>query len=172
MVLAADRFRELRRIWKCKELSVEVKIRIYAAGVASVLVYGCECWDMSQAAKTVGAWNARRLACITNREIREEYKAPSYDLVGAVRARRLKYVGKILRMEEGRLLLRAMEEEWSLETTGNKGLLYDTPIVDTFNELIVLAHDEELWRGLVESIYKRKPKRSRQDRRSELISTL
>ena len=84
---------------------MEVKIRIYAAGVTSVLVYGCECWDMSQAAKTVGAWNARRLACITNREIREEYKAPSYDLVGAVRARRLKYVGKILRMEEGRLLL-------------------------------------------------------------------
>ena len=102
------------------------------------------------------------------------YKAPSYDLVGAVRARRLKYVGKILRMEEGRLLLRALEEEWRLEATGNKGLpvLYDTPIVDTFNELIVLAHDEELWGGLVESIYKRKPKRSRQDRRSELISTL
>ena len=43
---------------------------------------------------------------------------------------------------------------------------------DTFNELIVLAHDEELWKGIVESIYKRKPKRSRQDRRSELISTL
>ena len=38
--------------------------------------------------------------------------------------------------------------------------------------LIILAHDEELWKGLVESIYKRKPKRSRQDRRSELISTL
>ena len=84
----------------------------------------------------------------------------------------LKYVGKILRMEEGRLLLRALEEEWSLEAKGNKGLLYDTPIVDNFNELVVLAHDEELWRGLVESIYKRKPKRSRQDRRSELISTL
>ena len=116
----------------------------------------------------LGGWPALQIY----REIREEYKAPSYDLVGAVRARRLKYVGKILRMEEGRLLLRALEEEWSLEATGNKGLLYDTPIVDTFNELIVLAHDEELWRGLVESIYKRKPKRSRQDRRSELISTL
>ena len=70
------------------------------------------------------------------------------------------------------LLLRALEEEWNLKTTGDRGLLFDTPIVDTFNELIVLAHDEELWKGLVESIYKRKPKRSRQDRRSELISTL
>ena len=42
MILAADWFRELRRSWKCKELSVELKLRIYAAGapagVASVLV--------------------------------------------------------------------------------------------------------------------------------------
>ena len=35
MVLAADRFRELRRIWKCKDLSVELKIRIYAADVSA-----------------------------------------------------------------------------------------------------------------------------------------
>ena len=48
---------------------------------------------------------------------------PSYDLVGAVRARRLKYVGKILRMEEGRLLLRALEEEWSLKATGDMRLI-------------------------------------------------
>ena len=77
-------------------------------------------------------------------------------------------------MEEGRLMVRALEEEWNLKTTGDRGLLFDTPklIVDTFNELIVLAHDEELWNGLVESIYKRKPRRSRQDRRSELIGTL
>ena len=41
-----------------------------------------------------------RLAC---HDCREEYKMPSYDLVGAVRARRLQYVGQILRLEEGRL---------------------------------------------------------------------
>ena len=58
--------------------------------------------------------------------------------------------------------------------TGLLTVLFDTPIVDTFNELIVLAHDTELhvWKGLVESIYRRKPKKGRRDRRSELISTL
>ena len=44
---------------------------------------------------------------------------PNYDLIGAVRAFRLKYVGKIRRMAEGRLLLKAVEEEWSLQATGD-----------------------------------------------------
>ena len=58
---------------------------------------------MERACTAVGARNARRLAVITGREIREEYLVPSYDLIGAVRARRLKYVGHILRLEEGRI---------------------------------------------------------------------
>ena len=142
-------------------ICMELKLRVYAAGVVSVLVYGCECWDMERACTAVGAWNARRLAVITGREIREEYLVPSYDLIGAVRARRLKYVGHILRLEEGRMLRGAIEEEWRNQTDGCRGLLYDTPIVETFDELVQLASDSKLWRGLVEKIYKKKPKRKR-----------
>ena len=86
---------------------------------------------------------------------------PSYDLIGAVRARRLKYVGHILRLEEGRMLRGAIEEEWRNQTDGCRGLLYDTPIVETFDELVQLASDSKLWRGLVGKIYKKKPKRKR-----------
>ena len=161
MALAADRFRVMRKVWNSRELSLELKLRVYAAGVVSVLVYGCECWDMERACTAVGAWNARRLAVITGREIREEYLVPSYDLIGAVRARRLKYVGHILRLEEGRMLRGAIEEEWRNQKDGCRGLLYDTPIVETFDELVQLASDSKLWRGLVEKIYKKKPKRKR-----------
>ena len=86
---------------------------------------------------------------------------PSYDLVGAVRARRMQYVGHILRLEDGRMLRRALEEEWSRQSDGCRGLLYDTPVVDTFNELVLIASDRDLWRGLVEKIYKKKPKRKK-----------
>ena len=58
-------------------VSLELKLRVYVAGVVSVLVYGCECWDMEWAVGAVGAWNARRLAVLTDREIRSEYLEPS-----------------------------------------------------------------------------------------------
>ena len=49
-------------------------MRLYAAAVVSVLVYGSEAWPVSdKVIKWVGAWNARRLSFITDREIRDEY---------------------------------------------------------------------------------------------------
>ena len=70
-------------------------------------------------------------------------------------------MGHILRLEEGRLLRGAIEVEWKNQADGCRGLLYDTPIVETFDELVQLASDSKLWRGLVEKIYKKKPKRKR-----------
>ena len=122
---------------------------------------GCECWDMGWAAGAVGAWNARRLAVLTGREIRSEYLEPSYDLIGAVRARRMQYVGHVLRLGEGRLLFKALEAEWDSLGGAGGGLLYDAPRLESFNELVMVASDRDLWRGLVEKIYKRKPKKRR-----------
>ena len=85
MIQAADRFRQMPvgNIWHSAELSVGLKLRLYEAGVYSVLVYGCECWDLTEKAATaLRSWNARRLAMITGREIREEYNDPSFDLMG------------------------------------------------------------------------------------------
>ena len=97
---AADRFRQLGSVWNSSELSVQLKLRIYEAGVYSVLAYGCECWDLTERAGTaLRAWNARRLAMITGREIREEYLEPLFDLLGYARARRLKWAGQLLRAD-------------------------------------------------------------------------
>ena len=52
---------------------MELKLRIYVAGVVSVLVYGCECWDLEECTGMIQQWNARRLALISGREIRDEY---------------------------------------------------------------------------------------------------
>ena len=43
-------------------------------------------------------------------------------------------VGHILRLEEGRMLRVAIEEEWKQQGVGDRGLLFDTPTVDTFDE--------------------------------------
>jgi hypothetical protein len=81
---------------------------------------GCECWDLSEKAGTaLRSWNARRLAMITGKEIREEYFEPACDLPRCARATRLKWVGQLLRAKESFLPRRVAMVE--LERTGGKG---------------------------------------------------
>ena len=44
-------------------------------------------------------WNARCLATITDREISQEHRRPTFDLIAKLRARSLKLAGQILRLE-------------------------------------------------------------------------
>ena len=138
------------------------------AGVVSVLVYGCECWDLEECTGMVQQWNARRLALISGREIRDEYVGPSVDLLGMVRARRMKWVGEILRLEEDRLLRNALEVEWDQQGGSCGGLLRDVPEVDSFSQLIDIASDIKLWKGLVDQIY-RKPRRPKRRNEVKLV---
>ena len=72
-------------------------MKIYRAGVASVALYGSECWCLDEGTeRLVSSWNARRVAAITGRSIREEYKDPTWSLVKAARIRRLKWLGRWL----------------------------------------------------------------------------
>jgi hypothetical protein len=41
-------------------------------------------------------WDARCLATITGREISQEHRHPTFDLIAKLRARRLKWAGQIL----------------------------------------------------------------------------
>ena len=125
---ATLRFSRMCYIWRSKELDTTLKLRLYAAAVASVLVYGCEVWPITEkVTKWVGAWNARRLSFITDREIRDEYLVPSFNIVAKIRARRsrLTWAGHLLREKEDHLprrvavarLKRDLQEHNSLRTT-------------------------------------------------------
>jgi hypothetical protein len=155
MEQAADRFRQMGSLWNSSELSRGLKLRLYEAGVVSVLAYGSECWDITEkAASAVRAWNARRLAMITGREIREEYKTPSFDLLGCVRARRLKWAGQLLRAPESYLPRRTALAE--LERYGGQGqpggIFQDAPKGVTVKELVELAKSQTLWGVLVAEV--------------------
>ena len=98
---AALRFSRLCHIWKSKELDTTLKLRLHAAAVVSVLVYGCEAWPITEkVTKRIGAWDARRLSFITNREIRDEYLVPSFGIVARIRARRLNWAGNLIKEKE------------------------------------------------------------------------
>ena len=157
MEQAADRYRQMGSLWNSSGLSVGLKLRLYIAGVCSVLVYGCECWNLTEKAVTaLRAWNARRVSMITGREIREEYLTPAFDLVNSARARRLKWAGQLLRGEESFLPRKVAIAE--LDRTGGRGLpggiFQDAPKFKSVEKLIEAARNEEWWEKRVKKVGK------------------
>ena len=49
--------------------------------------------------KKLKNWNAKRVAFITEKEIREEYKEPTFDLVSRTRKRRLDWAKDLLQAD-------------------------------------------------------------------------
>jgi hypothetical protein len=105
MARAIQVFSSLRHLWEDKRLSENLKLNLYQSAVCSVLTYGHEAWTLDRATeKRINGLNSRCLVHITNRTYREEATDPSFDLCAALRSRRLRWLGHILRMDESRLL--------------------------------------------------------------------
>ena len=143
MAQARGTFNKLHEIWRSEWLTVDTKLQIYESGVWSVLVYGSEVWRLTEGAmRTLRGWNARCLIRITGREVRDETRDPTRDLVDFIRAERLRWLGKILRMEEGRLIRRLVAQVQAPYPEGS--IFMDAP-THGFDELVKYANDKERW---------------------------
>ena len=102
-------------------------------------------------------WCARLMAKVTGRSIQEECRHPTYPLVNKIRARRLRWLGHILRSPEGYLVRQvvvAQCELWlQLQVPYPMGsIMMDAPPHDTVEHLVQIAEDRDQWRMLVNSI--------------------
>ena len=106
---------KMRNVWASKTTPLQLKMRIYRTGVCSKLVYGCEAWILDdKTCKMLNGANSKMVSRITGRPIREEASASSktFDVVKWIRARRLQWVGHILRFkaeDEERLIYKAVK---------------------------------------------------------------
>ena len=163
---------KMRSIWSSKSTPLRLKLRIYKVGVCSKLTYGCEAWELDeQACRLLNGANSRMLSHITGRTAHEEAstKTRTFDLLTAIRARRLKWVGHILRMDPERLVYKALRHihdtrpapakrhniatrnnEYHKHTRGD--LLMDVPAKYTWKELRQLASNRDGWRQRVQAI--------------------
>ena len=112
--------------------------------------YGHEGWHLSEAViKMIGSWNARCLAVITSRSVAEEYRKPSYDFITALRVRRLKWVGKVLRKDESRLDRRVLMSKTKPYVDGD--ILMDCPEHESMDKLYEMAMDEKKWSDIIKA---------------------
>ena len=151
LAIARTRFAELHECWRCKKMSVSLKVRTYACAVVSVLTYGNEIWRLdARTVATLRGWNARCLAVMTGREIRDETVEPTFDLVARLRSRRLRWAGHILRMEEEslvrRVLLAQVQRDLDRAQADAGGLLMDAARFGSVAGLLEQAEDRDEWR--------------------------
>ena len=102
--MAKQRAGTLRHIW-ASSLKLDLKVRLYIAACCSILVYGSEAWLLDESAsRCINGANAYMLSHITGKSKREEamVATTTFNILAWIRARRLKWVGHILRLKKRR----------------------------------------------------------------------
>jgi exonuclease III len=159
MAIAKTAFGQLRHLWADASLSLSLKLMLYQCGILSILSYGAECWDLSPALLTLlQQWNSRCLSAITAREIPDEYRTPTLDLIANLQARRLRWLGHTLRCEESHLAHTFLVAEIKSYLDTGSSYPQGSPLAllpshSSIQELLELARDRPLWQGLVRLIY-------------------
>jgi hypothetical protein len=99
-------------------------------------------------------FTARCLSVITKREIADEHRHPTYNLDHALRARRLRWAGQLLRKEQEESLptqvIIALLQPWLQHDLDTKNmerhsLLMDAPRFNNVEEAVEMAKDTHMW---------------------------
>ena len=153
MHIAQARFSSLFHLWDDHRLPTTMKMRLYKTAVCSTFTHACEAWDMSQrVVKMINGFNSRCLHRVTGKSYRSTASAPDYNLVLAIRRRRLRYVGHILRMDSDRLVKRCLTAYVRDGVSPPAGSLLMDCENTSVQELIVAAEDRVGWRNKVSAL--------------------
>ena len=116
MAMAGSAFGRLRHIWADSRLSRRLKLQIYSTYVVSVLTWGLPAWRLDDTTRwKLRHWNAWLLTRLLQTDqdeyrdtVRKQYHEPLFDLLGKLRARRLRWLGHTLRLPETSLLRKVL----------------------------------------------------------------
>ena len=109
IAMAKDTYNKMKPMLSNRNISMNTKLRTLKAYVWSVLLYGCECWTVSNSMRkkleAAEMWFLRRLMRIswTERKTNEEVlqlAGTKRSLMKAIRKRQLRFVGHINRKNE------------------------------------------------------------------------
>ena len=129
IALATARMGQLRHVFG-SDIKFSTKMMVYKTAVCSLLTYGSEAWDLDEQAQAqINGINARLMSRFTGKDAHQEAspKTRTYDLVRAIKQRRMKWLGHLLRLPEERLVKLATRVQHARHLSHHKG--NDTTIV-------------------------------------------
>ena len=149
IAMATQRFGKLRNIWRDSNLHLNLRMRLYKSCICSILTYGSEAWKMTRSvAAALNGANSRMVSIITGKTIHEEASnGKTFDLTMWIRARRLQWLGHILRLGPERAIRQAVFAMYKDPQEGD--LLMDAPKSSSWHELRTYALNKEYWRECV-----------------------
>ena len=152
IAMARTRFGKLHHLWKDKHLHLNLRLRLYKSSVCSIMTYGSEAWALNEATiKKLNGANAQMVSIISGKTPHQEASSKwrTFDLVRWIRARRLAWLGHILRMGTERKLKQAVYEIFKYRQPGD--LLMDAPPHTSWRNLCEKAfeNDKESWKARV-----------------------
>ena len=93
VTMAKQRHGKMRHVWASGKLHTRLKLRLYIAGVCSVMVYGAETWMLTpEVQRMLNGANSQMVSKITGKTIREEAAEATrtYDIIASIRATRMR----------------------------------------------------------------------------------
>ena len=148
IAMAMNRMGQLRHVFNA-HIPLSLKMKIYKTAVCSLITYGCEAWRLDEKTTAmINGANARCLSRFTGKDAHTEASARtrSFDLVLAIRKRRFKWLGHILRMQGPRLVKLATRVQHSQGMKGN--LFMDIPGKYSYDAICKLADNRKIWRQM------------------------
>ena len=131
-------------------IPLTLKLQIYKSAICSLLTYyGCEAWTLDEKTlASINGANARCLSWFTGKDAHTEasVRTRTYDLVHAIRVRRFRWLGHILRLHGDRLVKLAVAQQYKQGIAGN--MFYDVPSHLSFQQVQEAASDRRLWKRL------------------------
>ena len=150
--MAISRMGDLRQVFN-SGISFRVKMKIFKTAICSLLTYGCEAWTLDERiqAKINGA-NARCLCRFTGKDAHQEAscRTRTFDLVMAIRRRRFKWLGHLLRLKGKRLVKLATRVQFDMDSEG--GMFMDLPADLTYDDICALAQERTTWKEMSECL--------------------
>ena len=144
--IAQAEFSSLSRFWQDSRLPITFKLRIYRSAVSTTLTHACEAWTLtSNVQQKINGFNSRCLHIITGDSYRNTATKPVFNLVRAIRRRRFKYLGHVLRMHPDRLVRQTFLAYVNGPNGAPDGSLLDDCQGKSINSLTSLAHDRKGW---------------------------
>ena len=146
--MASSRMGDLRQVFN-SSIAFNLKMKIYKTAICSLLTYGCEAWSMDERIRAmINGANARCLCRFTGKDAHQEasVRTRTFDLVMAIRRRRFKWLGHLLRLEGKRLVKLATRVQFDLGSEGD--MFMDLPQDLTYEDICALAQDRAIWKEM------------------------
>ena len=166
---ARNTFRLLNNVWKMKEYSIKTKIKIYQSCVLSTLLYGSECWRMTDSdLSKLSSFHTKSLRRILGifwpnkiANLNLLQKCNIDHMPDIILKRRWRWIGHLLRREEGCVSKIALH--WTPEGKRRRGRPRTTwrrtveaelrDWGETWSSVRKKATDRDKWRSFIAALH-------------------